>query len=149
MKFILVTSEVTFVPENYNLFLQSLFLNLSEDCSQIDALVVLQNNSVKLLIQGVVLMIMGARKIGLNLIKNSILARSRDHEKLASSFGIKTLYFKNPNDPNFIEYVKEKKIDLIINARTRYIYKKKILKAPVLGCINNHHGILPDHRGTM
>ena len=149
MKFILVTSEVTFVPENYNLFLQSLFYNLSDDCSQIDALVVLQNNSIKLVLQGIVLMIIGARKIGFNLIKNSIRARSRDHENIASSFGIKTLYFKNPNDPKFIEYVKENKIDMIINARTRYIYKKKILKAPSLGCINIHHGILPNHRGTM
>jgi methionyl-tRNA formyltransferase len=92
---------------------------------------------------------MGARRIGFHLIKNSLTARTHDHEKIAKSFGIKTLYFKNPNDPEFVEFVKNEKIDLIINARTRFIYRKKILKAPTLGCLNIHHGILPDYRGTM
>ena len=118
MKFLLVTSEVTFVPENYNLFLQSLFVNLADDCSQIDAVVVLQNNSFKLILKGIGLMIMGARKIGLNLIKNSIKATTRDHEKMAFSYGVPTLYFKNPNDPKFIEYVIEKYTMTIMTVMT-------------------------------
>jgi methionyl-tRNA formyltransferase len=149
MKMLLVTSQVTFVPENYNLFLESFFENLADDRSDLDALIVLENNSPLLILKGLYLWLIGARKIGSCLITNSIMALNRDHQKIAKTFGITTLYFKNPNDPKFIEYVKEKKIDLIINARTRYIYRKKILNAPTLGCINIHHGILPNYRGTM
>jgi len=39
--------------------------------------------------------------------------------------------------------------DLIVNARTRNIYKKTVLELPTIGCINIHHGLLPDNRGTL
>ena len=149
MKILVVTSQVTFVPDNYNLFLQSFFSELGEDRAQIHALIVLKNNSPTLMLKGLALISMGAKKIGYHLIKNSLVAKTFDHQKVAETYGIKTLYFENPNDQAFIDYVTTEKIDLIINARTRFIYRKKILKAPRLGCINIHHGILPDYRGTM
>ena len=39
--------------------------------------------------------------------------------------------------------------DIIVNARTRDIYRKEVLAIPKIGCINIHHGILPDERGVM
>ena len=151
MKILIVTSEVTFVPENYNLFLDSLFQDLHTTAPQgIDiGLVVLKNNSPMLFFKGIGLFILGAKNIGSNLVINSLKALTRDHEKVASHYQIKTYYFNNPNDQDFIKFVTDQEIDLIINARTRFIYKKKILKTPKLGCLNIHHGILPKYRGTM
>lgn len=146
MRFLIVTSEVTFVKDNYNQFLLSLFQNHSKN---IIGLVVLKNNNSSMIIKGLGLIAIGAKETGKNLIINSINSKRQDHEKIATQFGIKTYYFKSANDQKFIEFVKEEKIDLIVNARTRDIYKRKILKTPLLGCINIHHGILPSHRGTM
>lgn len=146
MKITVVTSEVTFVKENYNQFLDTLFSH-SKDLEF--HLVVLKNNSFKLVIKGLALIGMGAYHTGINLIKNSLNAPSLDHQKIAEKFNIKTHYFNSANDPKFLEFIQQNKIDLIINARTRDIYKKNILNAPTLGCINIHHGILPDYRGTM
>jgi len=53
------------------------------------------------------------------------------------------------NSDDVISLVKSLEIDLIINLRTRCIYKKEILSTPRLGCINIHHGILPKYRGTF
>lgn len=146
MRFLIVTSEVTFVRENYNQFLESLF---SEEKEHIYALIVLKNNNYQMILKGLGLAAMGAPETGLNLINNSIQAKSKDHEKIARKYDIPTLYFNSANDPEFINYVKNNQIDLIVNARTRDIYKKKILNAPRLGCINIHHGLLPYYRGTM
>ncbi len=146
MKIAIVTSEVTFVKENYNQFLDVLFSN-SHDLEF--HLIILKNNGPKLLFKGLGLIILGAKRIGLTLIKNSLTAIFSDHQKLATKYGIQTTYFKNANELGFYNLVNDQKIDLIVNARTRNIYKNKILKAPPLGCINIHHGILPDYRGTM
>ena len=146
MKIAIVTSEVTFVKENYNQFLDVLFSN-SHNLEF--HLIVLKNNGPKLLFKGVGLIVMGAKRIGLTLMKNSLTAIFSDHQKIAKKFGITTTYFKNANDLDFYNFIHDNKIDLIVNARTRNIYKNKILKAPRLGCINIHHGILPDYRGTM
>lgn len=149
MKILVVTSQVTFVPKNYNLFLESLFSDLNEDKDTMEALIILKNSSPKLLFSGMALLIAGARNTGFNLIKNYFSSLFFDHQKIADKYGVKTLYFNNPNDASFIDYVKKSNIDLIINARTRFIYKKNILNAPKLGCLNIHHGILPQYRGTM
>ncbi len=145
MRIFIVVSEVTFVKENYNGFLSELFKNYPE----IHGLVVLTNNKPILKVKALGLVIMGAKQIGMDLLKNTIKATTKDHEKIASKYNIPTYYFNSANDPKFYHLVKNENIDLIVNARTRDIYKRKILTAPILGCINIHHGILPDYRGTM
>lgn len=149
MKILVVTSEVTFVPENYNRFLEGLFLELQgqEDLS-VD-LVILKNNSPALTFKGLVLALMGARNIGFSLMKNTISALFKDRKKLGEKFKINIHFFNNPNSPDFYHFVENHQTDLLINARTRFIYKSKILKLPKMGAINIHHGLLPDYRGTM
>lgn len=149
MKILVVTSEVTFVPENYNHFLQSLFKGLEGAPDIHVELVILRNNNSALIMKGMALALMGARSIGGHLIKNSFKAKKLDRKTLAHEHNIKLHYFDNPNSPDFLQFVKSQEIDLIINARTRFIYKSKILKLPRLGAINIHHGLLPDYRGTM
>jgi folate-dependent phosphoribosylglycinamide formyltransferase PurN len=149
MKILVVTSEVTFVPDNYNHFLTELFKGLSGEADLSIELVILKNNSLGLPIKGLALALMGARSIGFHLIKNSFKARSKDRLKLASDHNIKMHFFTNPNSPEFHKFTQDREIDLIVNARTRFIYKSKILKIPKLAAINIHHGLLPDYRGTM
>ena len=149
MKILVVTSEVTFVPENYNCFLEELFQGISNESNLSVELVVLKNNSLALTLKGSLLILMGARRIGYHLIKNSLMARKKDRNALSKKYHIPIHFFENPNSPDFHNFVKNHNTDLIINARTRYIYKNKILKLPKLGAINIHHGLLPDNRGTM
>lgn len=149
MKILVVTSEVTFVPENYNLFLEGLFNSLSTSSEISVELIILKNNSPSLVLKGVLLGLMGARHIGLHLMKNSIKALFKDRKNLAKKYNIKLHYFKNPNSLDFREFIKSYDTDLIINARTRFIYKGKTLKLPKIAAINIHHGLLPDYRGTM
>ena len=149
MKILVVTSEVTFVPENYNLFLEGLFTSLASEKDISLELVILTNNSPLLTLKGLLLALMGAKHIGLHLMKNSVKALFKDRKNLALKFGIKLHYFQNPNSLDFREFVKNQQIDLIINARTRFIYKRKTLKLPKIAAINIHHGLLPDYRGTM
>lgn len=149
MKILIVTSEVTFVPENYNLFLEALFSELSSENEISLELVILKNNSLTLTLKGLILALMGAKHIGYHLMKNTVKATFKDRRGLIKKFGIKTHYFENPNTPDFREFIKNHQTDLLINARTRFIYKSKTLKLPKLAAINIHHGLLPDYRGTM
>lgn len=149
MRILVVTSEVTFVPENYNRFLEGLFSELQGEKDLFIELVILTNNSPVLTFKGLLLALMGARKIGFSLMKNTIKATFKDRNALARKHGIKIHFFTNPNSPDFYQFVKNHQTDLLINARTRFIYKSKILKLPRLGAINIHHGLLPDYRGTM
>jgi folate-dependent phosphoribosylglycinamide formyltransferase PurN len=125
--------------------------NLLENTQSISGIVILKNNSIDLIKKGLYLRMVGAKNIGANLINNSLKMRIGDpvREKLAKKYSIPIHYFQSSNDPQFEELVKNQKIDLLINARTRDIYKKKILQAPKIACINVHHGVLPKYRGTM
>ena len=149
MKILVVTSEVTFVPENYNLFLEALLDPLVSFSDINIELVVLKNNSPLLSFKGVLLALMGARHIGFHLVKNSIKALAKDKKYLTKKYNLNIHYFEDPNSLEFRELVKNNNTDLIINARTRFIYKSKTLKIPKIAAINIHHGLLPDYRGTM
>lgn len=144
MKALLVTSSVTFVPKNYD----ELVIGLAE-CSEIGGLLILKNGSKKLLWQSLALCLFGAWRLGLQLFINQIglsnLKRKRAYERQ----GKPVWSLASVNCKEAVEIVKNHCFDLVINARTRCIYKKEFLQAPRLGCINIHHGLLPLQRGTM
>ncbi|EQC43643.1 formyl transferase domain protein [Bacteriovorax sp. BSW11_IV] len=146
MKTALITSKVTFIENNYSKFIELLLAS-----GKIHYLIVLDNSTNEHVLKGLALMLAGARKTGANLIKNQLLNRHyhQQREKLAIGYNASFHEFKTVNCDEFINFVKNQSIDLIINSRTRYIYKKAILKAPTIGCINIHHGLLPDQRGTL
>lgn len=144
MRCLLVTSRVTFIPENYN----RLVLGLA-DHPNIAGLVILDNSEMSLAVRGIGFAVIGAHRTGMQLTKNqffdSMSKRKKVYEELNKSFHI----LKSMNNDQALQIVQDENIDLIINARTRCIYKSAILNAPRLGCINIHHGILPEQRGTM
>ncbi len=146
MKTLLVTSQITYVPRNY----QALFEGVLESAFEhITGLVLLENVSWALSKDILGLKLLGCSGISRHLVKNLIELPKRNRERLFEKAGLPVIRAKTMNSPEMIELVKNKKIDLIVNARTRCIYKKPILEAPKIGCINIHHGLLPEYRGTL
>ncbi len=146
MNVVLMTSNVTFVPKNYYDFLESL---LERSAPLIKGVVFIDNIDLKLIKTIFGLWTLGctgmARQLSENLLLNPIDARKR----LLAKYKIPYIYSKSANFPEVAEFLKSLDADLVVNARTRSIFKKEILSLPRLGCINIHHGLLPEYRGTM
>ncbi len=145
LRALLVTSRVTFVPENYS----QLVCELAK-APHIAGCIVVDNRQWSLVAQGLVLVLTGAApRLGAQLIIN-FFKDLLDHKKSAYDENKKIfVVVKNLNSDETLEILQREKIDLILNARTRTIFKKRLLETPRLGCINIHHGLLPDQRGLM
>jgi methionyl-tRNA formyltransferase len=135
---------VTFVPENYD----ALVTGLAER-PQIAGLLVLENRSRRLLGKALALMAVGAPRIGSTLLRNWFGPSARRRAAAFAAAGKPVWTLPTINGPEAVELVRNQGFDLALNARTRFIYKADILAAPLLGCINIHHGLLPEQRGTM
>jgi methionyl-tRNA formyltransferase len=55
----------------------------------------------------------------------------------------------NPNSPDFVREVKQRRCDLIVSIACPFILKQPLLEAPPFGCINIHHATLPHYKGMM
>lgn len=141
----LVTSRITFVPNNYSHIVES----CSEDPS-IKGLIILDNFSIMWPIKATLLIITGAApRLGFQLLKNCL---DRSWRKKISYFESKNKsikIFKDINDQQCLDFLKSTSPDIIINARTRSYFKSTILSLPKIACINIHHGLLPNQRGLM
>ncbi|MBK9324532.1 MAG: hypothetical protein IPM97_16580 [Bdellovibrionaceae bacterium] len=145
MRALLVTSELTFVPENYDRFI----LKMAEN-SHIVGLIVLKNKDLSFLAVASYLFLTGAAPLlGKQLIKNFFSSSSRKKADIYQNFGKKTWFLDSINSPETLKIIAEEKVDLVVNARTRSIFKKALLSATKFGCINIHHGLLPKQRGLM
>lgn len=110
----------------------------------------LENRDSSILLKGIAMAAtLSAPRLGLTLVKN-YLSSSKKQRQAAFTKENK-FYARLPsiNSAEAVDLVTNNKIDLIVNARTRSIFKPEILKAPRLGCINIHHGLLPGQRGLM
>jgi methionyl-tRNA formyltransferase len=146
MKVVITTSQVTFVPGNY----KDALIGLLERRSDVICAVAFFGNLDWHLVKSLLGMYaLGAPRLGSTLLKNILSLPSDPRKKAYKAKGKEVLQFKDANDPRFLEYVRREEVDLVLNMRTRSIFKDSILSAPRLGCVNVHHGILPEHRGTM
>lgn len=146
LKVALVTSQVTYMPDNYLELFQKL---LQQSSNHICALVLLENLDKKTLVSAAGLPLLGAHRIGATLWRNILELPLKRRERLFGAYHIPTLSFRSMNDPEAITWAKEAELDLIINVRTRCLYREAILKTPRFGCLNIHHGLLPEYRGTL
>lgn len=145
MKAWLVTSTLTFVPENYNRFI----LKIAQH-PDIVGLIMIENRSWKFLSQGVLLLLSGiAPSLGWNLMKNTLCPGISSRKKYYVSNKKKVRVVHDLNAPEFLTWLLDQEPDLLINARTRTLFKSKLLAIPKMGCWNIHHGLLPDQRGLM
>ena len=144
MRALLVTSRLTFVPTNYALFLQEVLDVAGE---HVAGLVLLDNFDSHQLAVIAKLYQIGAWRMATALLKNALSLLSKKRESLFAQRGIPVRSFPSANSAALLAWVQEQRIDLVVNARTRDIYRAPLLQAPRLGCINVHHGLLPAERG--
>ena len=146
MNILLVTSEVTFMPLNYSSLIKNTIKSNIED---IKGLLLIENLNLNTIKSTFGLRYVGAKNISNQLFKNMLSLRNDERVKVCQEYNIPILKSKSVNSSKVKEWLKTNKIDLILNLRTRCIYKKDVLKIPNIGCYNIHHGVLPKYRGTM
>jgi methionyl-tRNA formyltransferase len=145
VKVILITSALTFVPENYD----DLILPLISHPS-IQGLVVLENRNFKYLAQGFALCLSGAApRLGMQLLKNYFSKSNLKREAHCHKHGKFLLKLPRLNSEETINLLKSKEPDWLLNARTRVVFKKELLEVARFGCLNIHHGLLPKQKGLM
>ncbi len=146
MNVVLVTSRVTYIPDNYFGIFPEILKHYPKG---IKALILLDNFDFSILKNIIGLRLLGAPRMSNTLLKNVVELSKRKREKLFEDLNIPVLSFKSMNSPEAIDWIQTNQIDIIANVRTRCIYKRPILEAPRIGCINIHHGLLPKYRGTF
>lgn len=145
LRSVLVTSEVTFVRENYHQVILGLASN-----PHIQGLVVIQNRELKLSLLGFLAAVSGAApRFGFQLLKNYLFPNTQEKIRAYQSEGKAVFFTKDINGPSTLSFLRSLSPDLIINARSRCLFRDEVLSLPGLGCINIHHGLLPLQRGVM
>lgn len=145
MQALVVTSRITFVPENYDRFVLAV-----AESPHVAGLLVVDNAAPALYAKAVGAMATGAWRFGARLLANGLWRRSEARRRAAyGALGKGVWVCRSVNEPGALALVRERRFDLVVHARTRCIFKAEALEAPPLGCINVHHGLLPDQRGVM
>jgi len=148
LKVVFVTSQITYVRDNYCHLVERV---LAEPIPGIraQALVLLDIGAAYILKTGLGLVALGAPIVGLTLLRNLVASRCGDPRPRAAAAGIPVYRSPSMNAPATVAWLKGLQPDLVVNMRTRNIYKPEILGVPAHGCINIHHGLLPENRGLM
>ena len=68
---------------------------------------------------------------------------------LCEANDIEVLYQNALHQPEFLDKVRRKNLDLIISVAAPTIFREELIELPRLGCINIHHAPLPRYRGMM
>lgn len=75
--------------------------------------------------------------------------RGRSIAALARRHGLSLIPTGSVNDPAYVARVRELAPDVIVSVAAPEIFRKDILSAARLGCVNIHSGRLPVYRGMM
>lgn len=76
-------------------------------------------------------------------------ARFHTLKQLCRAYDIPFARIDNPNDPELVSGVRQRRPDLLVSIACPYILKEPLLALPHLGCINMHHAPLPRYKGMM
>ncbi len=145
MRVLIITSEITIVPDNYHM----VSLGLS-DIPEVCGIMIVKNRTWTLFFYSL-LGIFGktAPALSWQIVKNFFTPSNLFRRQSYRTNNKKIWFVKDPNSQDAIDIIKSEKIDLIINSRSRIIFKSNLLEAPKIGCVNLHHGLLPEQRGQM
>ena len=151
MKTIFVTSDVTYVKDNYLSVIDRVTDRANLPAGITAAGAVMIKVPEKVLLKNIFgLLAIGAPGFSFTLLRNMLQSRLNDPRvKLLNERGIRLFRSKTVNSQAALEFIGGLAPDLIVNMRTRNIFRKPVLDLPKIGCINIHHGLLPDNRGTM
>lgn len=151
MRVVLVVSEANYVPDNSLAVVDALTdpARLPAGVETV-AVVLVRTVSRALVIRMLGLFAVGVRHLSTCLLRNMWRAHRHDPRRdLCTRRGIPVLAVESVNRKEDREAIAAFLPDLVINVRTRNIYRRKMLELPTIGCINVHHGLLPENRGTM
>lgn len=158
MKVVVITQEDSFaVPKNIEKILNLDFIEIVSIIN-IDSHQSLVNKK-DLFIKG--FGIYQSAKMGFSVIYNKVL-NTIDHllgyklpisprslksvsKKNAISYGV----ISNPNNKDFLDYLRSLEPDLVVSYSAPLIFKKELLELPKYGCINLHCSHLPNYAGVM
>jgi methionyl-tRNA formyltransferase len=70
-------------------------------------------------------------------------------KQVLKKYSLNLLQISSINSQEFIRYIKEKEIELVVSIASPTIFKGELLQAPAKGCINYHTGLLPKYRGRQ
>jgi len=62
--------------------------------------------------------------------------------------GLTVIQPQNPNDPSFLEILRQTTPDLIVTVAYGHLLNRGVLSLPSFGCINLHASLLPKYRGA-
>lgn len=68
---------------------------------------------------------------------------------VAAKYGVPVTESVNVNDPDFLEHLRELKVELIVSISGTQLYKKELRRQTPAGIINCHGALLPKYRGLM
>lgn len=97
-------------------------------------------------------------RVGLRYAKKKILGsmlKKFYHRKffdivhVCNHYNIDVIRCNNINEPQMVESLKEKKLDVIVSVAAPNIFKAPLLSVPKWGCINIHNAKLPKYRGML
>jgi len=95
---------------------------------------------------------MGFKNVGIRIsgvLSKFMNIQPNSIEQIVQNYGIPILKHKSVNSREFLDFILEEKIDLIISVAASEIFRHEVLHTPGLGCINIHSGPLPKYRGMM
>lgn len=69
-------------------------------------------------------------------------------KEFGEKYGIPVSYTTNPNSKEFLNMLRENKVDVIIN-QSQFIIKKPFLESAKIGVLNRHNALLPKNRGRL
>jgi len=70
-------------------------------------------------------------------------------ERISQKYKIQIFDTININSKEFIDKLKELKVDLVVSVTSPQTFKTELLSTPKLGCINVHGAPLPRYRGVL
>lgn len=141
----LITSRVTFVPGNYSELVKRLAKS-----EFFEGLIVLDNFAWDWVLKASMLILSGAApRLGKELFVNSVDSSWEQKISFFREQSKVVRIFRDINEPEALDFLESVCPDLLVNARTRTIYRDRALGLARFGAINIHHGLLPNQRGLM
>jgi methionyl-tRNA formyltransferase len=144
MKTILVTSDLTYAPKNYEDVFRYVVTN---SLDSIVGVVIIKTDKSLIFSKILFLYFCGCINMANTLLFNifKILTKRVFLKKINIPF----IFTSNINEKKTVKWINSIKPDLILNMRTRNIYQREVLQIPSLGCVNIHHGLLNHQRGLF
>lgn len=94
----------------------------------------------------------GFVRVGFRYVWAKVVSRlypGRSVAGIAGGAGAPILPMEDANGEEFLSFIRENRIDLVVSVSASQIFRGDVLSAPREGCINLHNAPLPHYRGML